>query len=174
MKELVYFGKLDLLIKVHYDKDANAIRYLTHRKASADERISIEKYIIANFAAGTDYLTDDYSALLYIGVDPDLEKNLKSFREEHDMKRMNARSAKLDAMVRQLVKGSLKEFYFKRLGDSLLEFRKQIKKKEVASDVALEKLKANIIELIEAYNSYSEQKVTLDTAVPSDLRVYFN
>ncbi|RMG78792.1 MAG: hypothetical protein D6707_09320, partial [Bacteroidetes bacterium] len=111
MKELVYFGKLDLLIKVHYDRDANAIRYLTHRKASVHERISIEKYIILNFAKGTDYLREDYSALLYIGVDPELEKNLKSFREEHDMKKMNARSAELDAMVRKLVKGSLKEFY---------------------------------------------------------------
>ena len=174
MEELVYFGKFDLLIKVFYDRDVNTIRYVSHRKIAENERKFVENYLIMNYGSEVGYFEEDYGALMFVGVDANLDAQLQSFRLEHDLKKINARSYELDAKVRQLVKGSLKEFYFERIGDSLLEFREQLQKGDQEEQVALERLKYNILKLIEAYNNYSEQKVTLDTAVPSDLRVYFN
>ncbi|NOZ62965.1 MAG: hypothetical protein GXO74_15015 [Calditrichaeota bacterium] len=174
MEELVYFSKFQLLIRAGYDRDLNVIRYETHRKPLPEEKKSVEVFLISKFALDTDYFQESSSSLIFNGVDGALEKNLAQMQFESYAKKLDSHYWELELKVSELVHGSLRKFYFEHLGDSILEFRKKVNKRNPDKEIVVEKLKHNILELIEAYNRYSETKVTVDKAVPRDLRDYFN
>ena len=77
MEEYYYFPSLDLLIKATYSKEANSLRYTSHRGITQDERQTVERYVLTEIGPQTDYYSRSPSILLYVGVDSSLEKELK-------------------------------------------------------------------------------------------------
>ncbi|OQX85342.1 hypothetical protein B6D60_08020 [candidate division KSB1 bacterium 4484_87] len=150
MDELVYFSKFNLLIRATYDGELNAIRYETHRKPTPEEKKSVEVFLISKFAPDTNFHAEPSSSLIFSGVDTVLENDLSEMQFESYVKGLDSRYWELETKVNQLVHGSLRKFYFERLGDKILEFRKQIREENQKKEIVVEKLKHNILELIEA------------------------
>ncbi len=174
MRELIYFSEYRLLIEVVYNHDLNMLRYETHRKPTPEEKKFVEIFLISKFAQDTDYFNETDSHLVFSGINPLLKMKLSQMEYESYLKASNSHGVDLKTQVSELVNSSLKNFYFERLGDSILELRKKVKKGNGEKEIIVEKLKHNILELIEAYNKYSDTKVTVDKAVPRDLLGYFN
>ena len=76
--------------------------------------------------------------------------------------------------VTALINNSMSTYYFERIGDTILEMRKQVSDKHVHKFITIEKTKKDIEQLIEAYNNYTERKTSIDKVLPRDLIEFFN
>ena len=79
MKELLYFSFADMMVKVEYNKDANSLRYASHRKVTFGERVIVEQYLLTNIAVKTDYYKKQPALFIYLGIDAQLVKEMRVF-----------------------------------------------------------------------------------------------
>jgi hypothetical protein len=172
MTELFYFAGLDLMIKVDYVKEGNALRYASHREMEADERAKAEQYIMAEVAPKTDYHVKHPSAFVYLGADQRLGKKLANFRQEAELKPSLGKEKQIDASVRSLINDSMRNYYTEKIGELLLSARSELKHTR-QSRSQLPKLRQQMNDLLTAYNAHSDQKVTLHEIIPSELKPYW-
>ena len=174
MKELFYFSFSKVLVQAEYSQKTNTLKYSSHRIITLEERNVIEHYILTNFANKTDYYKRSPSIFIYKGKNLKLQREFNLLRLKNMLKVLEVREKRVKKKVDELINSSMSNYYFERIGDTLLEMRRQIKfnKKEKENLSTLEKTKHDIKELIDAYNNYSDKKISIEKAVPSDLKAF--
>ena len=173
MKELLYFSFANLMARVEYHQDANSLRYSTHRKMSHGERVVVEQYILTNIGPKTDYYKRLPAMFVYIGLEAQLVKELNLFHLKNTLKTLVEKEKDVTSSVEGLISQSMQNYYFEQIGDTILAARRGVKNTAGAEDGPLAPLKLKLEELIKAYNTYSEQKITIHEIVPSELKSYF-
>jgi hypothetical protein len=170
MNELLYFSFADLMVRVEYNKEANALRYATHRNLTFGERVIVEQYLLTNIALKTDYYKSHPALLISLGVDSALSKDLKLFHLKSALKSLVHKEKDVNASVNDLINQSMISYYSEQIGETILEIRREIA--TGADNSNLSRLKNKVEELINAYNVYSEQKLTVSQALPDELQGY--
>jgi hypothetical protein len=174
MKELFYFSFADLMARVEYHLEANSLRYATHRKMTDSERIIVEQYLLTNFAQKTEYYKRQPSLFVYLGTDAQLTKELDTFHLKNTLRELVEKEKDVKDSVSGLISQSMQNYYFEQIGDAILDARREIA--EVTAGVSEERLgglKIKLAELVKAYNVYTNQKITIDEIIPSELKSYF-
>lgn len=171
MKELLYFSFSDLMVRVEYCKEANSLRYSSHRKITYGERVIVEQYLLTNVAVKTDYYKRYPALLIYLGINNKLVKDLNLFHLKNTLKVLNEKDKNVQGSVKSLIDQSMSSYYFDQIGDTILEIRKLIG--QPYADDELKKVRDKLEELVEAYNVYSEQKVSFEKVVPKELLSLF-
>ncbi|MGH7494268.1 MAG: hypothetical protein ACREOO_18000 [bacterium] len=172
MTELFYFAGLDLMIKVEYAREGNALRYASHREMESDERAKAEQYVMAEVAPKTDFHAKHPSVFAYLGVDHRLKKELAHFRQKNDSQPSITKEKQIAASVRSLINDSMRTYYTEKIGELLLSARNELKHTR-RSVSKLPKLRQQMNELVNAYNAYSDDKVTLHEIIPSELKPFW-
>jgi len=174
MKELLYFSFADLMARVEYHQEANSLRYATHRKMAHGERVVVEQYILTNLAPKTDYYKRQPAMFIYIGLEAQLVKELNLFHLKNTLKTLVEKEKDVKSSVDGLINQSMQNYYFEQIGDTILDARREIQNADVCrTDEQLEQLKIKLDELVKAYNAYSDQKITINEIIPSELKSYF-
>jgi hypothetical protein len=174
MKELLYFSFADLMARVEYHQEANSLRYATHRKMAHGERVVVEQYILTNIALKTEYYKKQPAMFIYIGLDAQLVKELNLFHLKNTLKTLVEKEKDVKSSVDGLINQSMQNYYFEQIGDAILDVRREIKNADAGgADERLDQLKIKMEELIKAYNAYSDQKITINEIIPSELKSYF-
>ena len=174
MKELFYFSFADLMVRVEYQKEANSLRYATHRKITFGERIITEQYLLTTIALKTEYYQRQPALFIYLGIDAQLVKDLSRFHLKNNLKSLARKEKDVVASVNGLINQSMQNYYFEQIGDTILNIRREMEHDGLNllnEQLGLFKLKME--ELIKAYNLYSEQKITIQQVIPSDLKTHF-
>jgi len=174
MKELFYFSFADLMARVEYHQEANSLRYATQRKMTLNERIIVEQYLLANFAQKTEYYKRQPALFVYLGTDAQLTKELDTFHLKNTLRELVEKEKDVKDSVSGLISQSMQNYYFEQIGDTILDARREIA--EVTADISEERLgelKIKLAELVKAYNVYTDQKITIDEIIPSELKSYF-
>lgn len=166
MKELFYFSFAEIMARVEYQQQVNALSYATHRKMTANERALVEQYLLAKVAVKTGYYNQPRSRFNYLGV----EVQLARFLEHYNCKSGTEKEQEVSALVKELINHSMQNFYFEQIGDALLALRRELRSDESAARVA--PLRRKIGELVQAYNHYSEQSLNLDEVIPTELKFH--
>ncbi|MGH7450063.1 MAG: hypothetical protein ACRENG_01825 [bacterium] len=174
MKELFYFSFADLMARVEYHQEANSLRYATHRKMTFSERIIVEQYLLTNFAQKTEYYKRQPALFVYLGTEAQLTKELDTFHLKNTLRELVEKEKDVKDSVSGLISQSMQNYYFEQIGDTILDARREIA--EVTAGVSEEWLggiKIKLAELVKAYNVYTNQKITIDEIIPSELKSYF-
>ena len=174
MKELLYFSFADLLVKLEYSKEANSLKYASHREISFDERVVIEQYLLTTIAVKTDFYKHYPALFIYLGKDEKLVRDLNLFHLKNTLKFLAGREKEVKEKVDELVNSSMSNYYFERIGDTILELRKSLKpgKKINNSEdnvLVVKETREKMNELIKAYNLYADKKISIEAVVPRDL-----
>ncbi|MDZ7725067.1 MAG: hypothetical protein U5R06_20190 [candidate division KSB1 bacterium] len=170
MNDLYYFSSLKVLCKITYAKEANSIRYTTDRPLPVAERKTIEQYILENLAQDTDYYDRTPSLLLYMGVNPALQKYHKQVQLKNTIKNVVHQKMDLDKKVKHLISESLSQYYFDKLGDKLLDLRHNFSDQ---SEQETDALILQIYTLLDAYNQNTGQDITLKSILPEEFKDRF-
>jgi hypothetical protein len=172
MKELFYFSFADLMVRVDYQKEANSLRYATHREMTLSERAIVDQYLLTNIALKTDYYKRQPGLFIYLGTDPQLTKRFKSVSFENSLKSLTDKEKMSDSVAaHQPVDAKL---LFEQIGDTILRVRREIENGDASrSNERLCTLRMKLEELVNAYNVYTEQKITINEVIPSELKSYF-
>lgn len=178
MKELLYFSFSDLLVKVEYSKDANSLKYSSHREISFGERVIIEQYLLTNIAIKTEFYNRYPALFIYLGKDEKLVRDLNLFHLKNTIKFLAGREKEVNEKVDELINSSMSNYYFERIGDTILELRKSLKFGQDKSDndyniMVVKETKEKMDKLIKAYNLYSNKNISIENVVPRDLMEYF-
>lgn len=178
MKELLYFSFSDLLVKVEYSKEANSLKYSSHREISFGERVVIEQYLLTNIAVKTDFYNRYPALFIYLGKDEKLIRDLNLFHLKNTLTLLAGREKEVKEKVDELISSSMSNYYFERIGETILELRKSLKPGQDNNDdhynvMVVKETKEKMTELIKAYNLYSDKKITIENVVPRDLIEYF-
>ena len=178
MKDLLYFSFSDLLVRVEYSAEANALKYASHREVSLSERVVIEQYLLSNIALKTDYYNRHPALFVYLGKDEKLVRDLNMFHLKNTLKFLADREKELKEKVDSLVSSSMSNYYFEQIGDTILELRKNLKQHQHGIDsddfTVVKATREKIDKLVEAYNLHSGKKISLQNVVPVDLQEYFD
>lgn len=158
MKELLYFSASDLMIQVNYEPEDNSIHYLSHRRLTFGERVVVEQYLLTNVAVKTEYYKKHPAILNYLGISGKLVKDLNQFHLKNTVKTLKEKEKEAELSVRDLINQSMSNYYFEQIGKVLLEMRRSKGAKSSMEDRL--SYETQLQELIEAYNAYSERKVT--------------
>jgi len=172
MKELLYFSFADLMARVEYHQEANSLRYATHRQMSHGERVVVEQYILTNIGPKTGYYKKLPAMFIYIGLEAQLVKELNLFHLKNTLKTLVEKEKDVKSSVDGLISQSMQNYYFEQIGDTILAARRGVKNVDCTEE-RLEPLKLKLEELIKAYNTYAEQKITINEIVPAELKSYF-
>ena len=167
MNELFYFAFADLMARVEYDRAANALRYATHRKITSGERMIVEQYLLTSVAQKTDYYKRSPSQFVYLGMEAKLVKYLERFQ----LQNMLEKESDVTASVEGLINQSMQNFYFEQIGDTILAMRQELRSGVTPTRVA--PLRRKMEELVEAYNHYSDQHLSIVEVIPSELQSHF-
>jgi len=172
MKELFYFSFADLMARIEYDRTANALRYATHRTMTFQERMLVEQHLLVSFAQKTEYFERDPALFIYLGTDEELAQMLEEFHARNSLQ--GCGDKEITAAVGNLIAQSLERYYFEQIGEALLQARHALAE-NAAGDNLLQRdrRKAKLQELIDAYNHYTAQKITLAEIVPAELKPCF-
>jgi hypothetical protein len=178
MKELLYFSFSDLLVKVEYSKDANSLKYCSHREIAFEERVVIEQYLLTNIAVKTDFYNCYPALFIYLGKDEKLVRDLNLFHLKNTIKFLAGREKEVKEKVDELINNSMSNYYFEQIGDTILELRKSLKIAKDPDDnqhnvLIVQETKEKMLELIKAYNLYASKKISIENVVPGDLTSYF-
>lgn len=171
MSELFYFSFADLMVRVEYSQEANALRYASHRKMTFNERLVVEQYLLANVAQKTDYYKQASSLFVYLGLETQLVKDLNVFHLKSTLKNLVEKENDVKASVDGLISSSMQNYYSEQIGDAIIAMRQ-----EVAAGLSQERalpLRRRMEELVQAYNSYSQQQLSISQVVPAELQPYF-
>ena len=171
MIELFYFSSSDLLIKVEYVKEGNFLRYASHREMERGERVMAEQYIMVELAPKTDYYFKHPATFAYLGTDKQLKKRLAAFHHKNDLKVLARDEKEITETVNSLITDSMRDYYTGKIGELLISVRSELKD-GWKYDTQFADWKQQMNELLNAYNIYTDQKVTLDEVIPSELRSY--
>jgi UTP-glucose-1-phosphate uridylyltransferase len=171
MKELLYFSFADLMVRVDYNKDANSLRYSSHRKISFGERVIVEQYLLTNIALKTDYYKKQPALFIYLGVNAQLGKELKLFHLKNTLKTLVDKEKDVKVSVDNLINQSMLNFYFEKIGDTILTIRQEVENKVIDDDLLLEH-KQRLEELVDAYNLYSNEKINVQKVLPTELQKF--
>ena len=182
MKELFYFSKSDLMIQVQYSNHAKALRYASHRQITEDERQAIERYIAENIIAEKESGKYKDASLDYLGIDYKLVSSLnqfhaikpyketeESFKEQESNPFGNLNNKNIDRSVKDLIKTSMENYYFEKIGNTIVELRKKIEGNQ--NETVILKLQNNLEQLVDAYNQFSPRKVEFKEILPKELVV---
>lgn len=169
MKELLYFSFADLMVRVDYNKDANSLRYSSHRKISFGERVIVEQYLLTNIALKTHYYKRQPALFIYLGVNTQLVKELKLFHLKNTLKTLVDKEKDVKASVNNLINQSMLNFYFEKIGDTILTIRQEVESEVIDDDLLLEH-KQKLEELVDAYNLYSDEKINVQKVLPTELQ----
>lgn len=172
MKELLYFSFTDLMVRVEYSKDANSLRYSTHRRVTYGERVIVEQYLLTKVAVKTDYYRRHPALLIYMGINNKLVKELNLFHLKNTLKFLNDKDKEVEDSVRSLIDQSMSTYYFEQIGDTILQIRALVDKN--ISDSELKAYGDKLERLVEAYNAFSERKVSFEEVLPKELRPLFS
>jgi len=174
MKELLYFSFADLMARAEYHQEANSLRYATHRKITFDERVLVEQYLLTNFALKTEYYKRQPALFIYIGVDAQLTKDLNLFHLKNTLRSLVEKEQDVKDSVHGLINQSMQNYYFEQIGDAILAARRELAHRDaVEADERLGSLKTKMEELVKAYNVYTDQKISINEVIPSELKSYF-
>ncbi|MFQ5822993.1 MAG: hypothetical protein ACE5JB_02960 [bacterium] len=171
MKELLYFSFSDLMIQVKYSKDVNSLQYASHRKITIGERVIIEQYLLTNIAVKTEYYQKHPSVLVYLGINSKLVKELNLFHLKNTIKFLKDKEQDVENSVKNLITESMSKYYFEQIGNTILEIRKIAK--DPYSEKKMVYYKNKLEELVDAYNIYTNRKVTIEEVLPNELISYF-
>jgi hypothetical protein len=166
MNELFYFAFADLMVRVEYHKDANSLRYASHRRMTSGERMIVEQYLLITIATKTDYYKREVSQFIYLGLEARL---LKAFNIFHlnDTPQGHVESEKdVSAVVEGLINQSMQNYYFEQIGDAILAMRREFSNGATQARVA--PFRRKMEKLVEAYNHYSEQKISVVEVISSE------
>ncbi|HDP98595.1 MAG TPA: hypothetical protein ENN22_05360 [bacterium] len=172
MNEAYYFVNLQLLVRADYNKKTNTISYQTHRKMSSDEKVMLEHYILTTFARTTQYYQTSPSTLSYLGTNIELKKDMKLLKLKKILKVMAIHDKQITEKVSELISDSMSNYYFERIGDTILEMRKKIETDQIDKLLEIERAKSDIEELLKAYNNYTGKEISIEKVVPKDLMEY--
>lgn len=167
MNELFYFTFANLMARVEYDKAANALRYATHRKITSGERMIVEQYLLMSVAPKTDYYKRNPSQFIYLGLEAKLLKYLDRFQLQNALEKESDATASVEGLINQ----SMQNFYFEQIGDAILAMRRELREGLAQTRVA--PLRRKMEELVEAYNHYSDQHISIAEVIPSELQPHF-
>lgn len=178
MKELLYFSFSDLLVKVEYSKDANSLKYCSHREIAFDERVVIEQYLLTNIAPKTEFYNRYPALFIYLGKDEKLVRDLNLFHLKNTIKFLAGREKEVKEKVDELISSSMSTYYFEQIGNTILELRESLKNVKNPDDdrhaiKVVQETKQKMNELIKAYNLYADKKISIENVVPGDLSGYF-
>jgi len=178
MKELLYFSFSDLLVKVEYSRDANSLKYASHREIAFDERVVIEQYLLTNIAVKTDFYNRHPALFIYLGKDEKLIRDLNLFHLKNTIKFLAGREKEVKEKVDELINNSMSNYYFEQIGDTILKLRESLKHGEKQHDdqhnvLVVQETKEKMRELIKAYNLYADKKISIENVLPGDLSSYF-
>ena len=171
MKELFYFDFANLMVRVDYNKEANALRYASHRKLTSSERMIVEQYLLSSVATKTDYYKRHPSQFVYLGQDARLAKKLDLFHVGGTSVNPFNKEKDVLAAVEGVINQSMQNYYFEQIGDTILDMRQELRNDAAQSRIA--PLRRKMEELIEAYNHYSEQKISVAEVIPPELQSHF-
>jgi hypothetical protein len=186
MKELFYFSFADLMARIEYHQTANSLRYATHREMTLNERILVEQYLLANFAPKTEYYQRQPAHFAYLGTDKQLTKALEAFQLQGASRELEEKN--VNDSVSSLISQSMQNYYFEQIGDTILQARRELANIEAGLagerrsrsrfsfenvNDSLDRRKMKLQELVEAYNFYADQKLTVSEIIPSELKSYF-
>jgi len=161
MKELFYFSNSDVMVQIQYSDTDNLLQYTSHRRITDREREIIEQYIKNHVVSEFEDQANIETTLNYAGIDAKLTYNLDQFHLE---KSKNAKEepkvneTQIEKSVQDLIQSSMQKYYFEKIGEMLLSLRKAYEK---ADDIQINRIKQDLSELIDAYNSYASKKVDL-------------
>jgi hypothetical protein len=174
MKELFYFSFADLMARVEYHREANSLRYATHRKMAFNERIIVEQYLLTTFAQKTEYYKRQPALFVYLGTDAQLTKDLDTFHLKNTLRELVDKEKDVKDSISGLISQSMQNYYFEQIGDTILDARREIANVGAGlADERLRRLKLKMEELVKAYNVYTNQKITIDEIIPSELKSHF-
>lgn len=174
LKELFYFAFADIMAKIEYQKVGNSLRYATHREITFDERFLIEQYLLANVAPKTEYYERQPGLFIYLGIDSRLVSDLKRFHSKGSLNSLAENENDVNTSVHGLIHEAMQTYYFERIGDTILQIRREIAQgKANQSQARLNGLRIEMEELLKAYNIYSNTQLTLLQVIPAELRSYF-
>jgi hypothetical protein len=168
MNELFYFAFADLMVRIEYNKEANSLRYASHRRMTSGERMVIEQYLLTSIAAKTDYYKRQPSRFIYLGVETQLVKNLNNFY----FRATPEKEMDVTASVEGLINQSMQNYYFEQIGDAIVAMRQELR--NGASPARIASFRRKMEELVEAYNHYAEQKISVAEVIPAELRTHFS
>ena len=190
MKELFYFSFADLMARIEYHQEANALRYATHREMTFDERVIVEHYLLTSFAVKTEYYKRPSALFYYLGADARLTKDLAALHLKNPLGAQVEKEEEVEDSVSGLINQSMQNYYFEQIGDTILEARRELA--NIGVGLADERRggrprpsfenmndsrgrrKLKLKELVKAYNTYTEQKIILDEIIPTELKSYFD
>ncbi len=167
MNELFYFAFADLMVRIEYDKEANSLRYASHRRMVSGERMVIEQYLLTSIAAKTEYYKRPSSRFIYLGVETHLVKNLNHFYFRVTPEKERDVTASVEGLINQ----SMRNYYFEQIGDAIVAMRQELRNGAAPARVA--PLRRKMEELVEAYNHYAAQKISVAEIIPSELQIHF-
>jgi hypothetical protein len=171
MSELFYFSFADLMVRAEYNPEANSLRYFSHRKITFNERLLVEQYLLTNHAQKTDYYKKEPSFFIYLGKEPQLVKELNLFHLKSSLQTLVEKEKDVKESVHDLIHQSMQNYYFEQIGEALLAMRQ-----EATVGVSRERalpLRRKLEELVEAYNIYAGQKLSITEVIPADLQPHF-
>lgn len=172
MRELFYFSFADLMARIEYHRAANALRYVTHRKMTFQERFLVEQHLLASFAQKTDYYERQPALFIYLGIDEQLALALDKFHSRESSQQVA--DEEVAASVGDLISRSMERYYFEQIGDTILEARRNaVAGVSGLADEQRDRRRAKLEELVEAYNVYAGQRITLAEIVPTELKPCF-
>lgn len=171
MNELFYFSFADLMVRVEYSREANALRYASHRKMTFNERVVVEQYLLANFAVKTEYYKQQASLFVYLGLEAQLTKDLNLFHLKSTLKTLVDKEKDVKASVQSLISSSMENYYFEKIGETIIAMREEVQKG--FTQECVQPLRVRMEELVKAYNLHSRQQLSLAQVVPAELQPYF-
>jgi len=168
MKELLYFAFSDLMVQVEYSKEANSLKYSSHREITFGERVIVEQYILTNIALKTDYYNKRPSLFIYMGVDSKLVKELNLYHLKNTLKDLVGKEQEVKQKVQDLINSSMTSYYFEKIGDQVLRLRRLVR--EEGQEQEIQACLRELHELVKAYNLYADEAISLDKVIPDDLK----
>ena len=172
MVELFYFSGLGLMIKVEYDKKANSIRYASHREMENNERVMAEQYIMVKVVPKANYHHTHSSKFVYLGTDERLKKNLTTFHRQNDLKLLTTKEKEITETVNNLIKVSMLNYYTEKIGELIMTVRDDLKNGRLY-ELKLVHQRRQMMDLLDAYNIYSDHKIALSEIIPLELKRYW-
>lgn len=170
MNELFYFTFADLMIRVEYNADANALRYASHRKLTQEERTLVEQYLLSTVALKTEYYKKHPALFVYLGLERQLVKELNLFHLKNTLKKLADKEKDVDASVEGLISQSMQNYYFEQIGDAIISLRREVEQGRDHRTIA--PLRDKMEELVKAYNLYSNQNITIKEVIPVELQPF--
>lgn len=153
-KELFYFAKKEIMVQLNIFP--GYATYRTHRAVTEDEKEVVERYFSKNIEMMPDVVqyagVDNYLAKQ---IPVDLKKKKQEKQSVNDMIDSILAGAgelpEVNAAVKDLIESSMQQYYFDKIGDTILEIRDA--KDQGRSTFELERFLA---EYCKAYNELVE------------------